>query len=485
MKKIILIIFCLFFLFSCYDELPKWCNQTDMENLKSEKWTESNFYSCNWKIYINIYKKTFMQYNNRFVKHNSNFKSSKILSRFVLVDKNNAYFNFNKIDWVDLDTFVVIDDLFQKDKNWVYFLWTLIPEIDTKTFEKKDFLLENKDLSNYDSKDLLKIQIYSDKNKTYVTIFDWSLPNYLNKFNQLQAFSKDFKFFKIIYFTNDFRKIYFKDKNNLYFLDFDKFEEEKVVENNFINKNLDSWYLDKIESNIYKNFLSRKNIYWYQQIFDGYKSEEIDISDFDWEVGNIWKGLFSIYDWEKYDIIYLYHRFKWYDWVLIWRYDKIPSIKILEYWKILVWENLFIDWYNLWKLNENFDINKIIFEPDFFINEKHYYFIYDWNIYFNWEKIWIQNWKFKAFDNSRYLYQDEKYIYNLWKIIWNSNNFVLISWNFFKNNEFVFFRKSIDFPLEKFENWIVDVPSFWLIEKWLYWDNFWNNYNDLWEKIKK
>ncbi|MEP7197417.1 MAG: DKNYY domain-containing protein [Saprospiraceae bacterium] len=56
-------------------------------------------------------------------------------SRFYAIDKNSAYYSFNKIEGVDIQSFELVGLDYSKDKNHVYFRTQKVNKADPKTFE--------------------------------------------------------------------------------------------------------------------------------------------------------------------------------------------------------------------------------------------------------------------------------------------------------------------------------------------------------------
>lgn len=76
-------------------------------------------------------------------------------------DNKNIYYYGEKIGYIDVNTFVILDELYSKDKNSVYFQGRKIEGVDVETFE----IIDNNESSNEYSKDKRNVYYSGEKIK--------------------------------------------------------------------------------------------------------------------------------------------------------------------------------------------------------------------------------------------------------------------------------------------------------------------------------
>jgi len=90
-------------------------------------------------------------------------KTFEVMDQLYSRDKNNIYYKGERIIGVDITTFEKIDKyVYSKDKNNIYFRGRKISGVDKNTFKKIDELQYSKDKNN----------LYTQKNCTTIQVTD-------------------------------------------------------------------------------------------------------------------------------------------------------------------------------------------------------------------------------------------------------------------------------------------------------------------------
>ena len=152
----------------------------------------------------------------------------KVINQLYSRDKNNIYYDNKKIEGADLPTFQRIDEyIYSKDKNNIYFRGKKISGVDKDTFEKIDKYNYSKDKNNiyYDDKKIEGV----DKN-TFELTYD---------------------------FGSVVNEYYSKDKNNVYYenkklkgIDVKTFRKINRLVDNFLIEDKNGFYIVEKDGNV-------------------------------------------------------------------------------------------------------------------------------------------------------------------------------------------------------------------------------------------
>ena len=152
----------------------------------------------------------------------------EVINQLYSRDKNNIYYDNKKIEGADLPTFQRIDEyIYSKDKNNIYFRGKKISGVDKETFEKIDKYNYSKDKNNiyYDDKKIEGV----DKN-TFELTYD---------------------------FGSVVNEYYSKDKNNVYYenkklkgIDVKTFRKINRLVDNFLIEDKNGFYIVEKDGNV-------------------------------------------------------------------------------------------------------------------------------------------------------------------------------------------------------------------------------------------
>ena len=152
----------------------------------------------------------------------------EVINQLYSRDKNNIYYDNKKIEGADLSTFQRIDEyIYSKDKNNIYFRGKKISGVDKETFEKIDKYNYSKDKNNiyYDNKKIEGV----DKN-TFELTYD---------------------------FGSVVNEYYSKDKNNVYYenkklkgIDVKTFRKINRLVDNFLIEDKNGFYIVEKDGNV-------------------------------------------------------------------------------------------------------------------------------------------------------------------------------------------------------------------------------------------
>ena len=152
----------------------------------------------------------------------------EVINQLYSRDKNNIYYDNKKIEGADLSTFQRIDEyIYSKDKNNIYFRGKKISGVDKETFEKIDKYNYSKDKNNiyYDDKKIEGV----DKN-TFELTYD---------------------------FGSVVNEYYSKDKNNVYYenkklkgIDVKTFRKINRLVDNFLIEDKNGFYIVEKDGNV-------------------------------------------------------------------------------------------------------------------------------------------------------------------------------------------------------------------------------------------
>lgn len=152
----------------------------------------------------------------------------EVINQLYSRDKNNIYYDNKKIEGADLPTFQRIDEyIYSKDKNNIYFRGKKISGVDKDTFEKIDKYNYSKDKNNiyYDDKKIEGV----DKN-TFELTYD---------------------------FGSVVNEYYSKDKNNVYYenkklkgIDVKTFKKINRLVDNFLIEDKNGFYIVEKDGNV-------------------------------------------------------------------------------------------------------------------------------------------------------------------------------------------------------------------------------------------
>ena len=152
----------------------------------------------------------------------------EVINQLYSRDKNNIYYDNKKIEGADLPTFQRIDEyIYSKDKNNIYFRGKKISGVDKETFEKIDKYNYSKDKNNiyYDNKKIEGV----DKN-TFELTYD---------------------------FGSVVNEYYSKDKNNVYYenkklkgIDVKTFRKINRLVDNFLIEDKNGFYIVEKDGNV-------------------------------------------------------------------------------------------------------------------------------------------------------------------------------------------------------------------------------------------
>ncbi len=152
----------------------------------------------------------------------------EVINQLYSRDKNNIYYDNKKIEGADLPTFQRIDEyIYSKDKNNIYFRGKKISGVDKETFEKIDKYNYSKDKNNiyYDNKKIEGV----DKN-TFELTYD---------------------------FGSVVNEYYSKDKNNVYYenkklkgIDAKTFRKINRLVDNFLIEDKNGFYIVEKDGNV-------------------------------------------------------------------------------------------------------------------------------------------------------------------------------------------------------------------------------------------
>ena len=152
----------------------------------------------------------------------------EVINQLYSRDKNNIYYDNKKIEGADLPTFQRIDEyIYSKDKNNIYFRGKKISGVDKDTFEKIDKYNYSKDKNNiyYDDKKIEGV----DKN-TFELTYD---------------------------FGSVVNEYYSKDKNNVYYenkklkgIDVKTFRKINRLVDNFLIEDKNGFYIVEKDGNV-------------------------------------------------------------------------------------------------------------------------------------------------------------------------------------------------------------------------------------------
>lgn len=152
----------------------------------------------------------------------------EVINQLYSRDKNNIYYDNKKIEGADLPTFQRIDEyIYSKDKNNIYFRGKKISGVDKETFEKIDKYNYSKDKNNiyYDDKKIEGV----DKN-TFELTYD---------------------------FGSVVNEYYSKDKNNVYYenkklkgIDVKTFKKINRLVDNFLIEDKNGFYIVEKDGNV-------------------------------------------------------------------------------------------------------------------------------------------------------------------------------------------------------------------------------------------
>jgi len=203
-------------------------------------------------------------------------------------DKDNIYYDWNKIEWVDIESFEVLNYWYSKDKHNVYYFWRKIDWADPETFEN---------LWKYYAKD--KDRLYIIHGVKWLKIITW-----LNTDNA--------ELLEGIYLKADNRVFaIFETVSEILWVDIDTFQV------------FEWWYYAKDKNYIYNHF--GKIIDW------------VDLKTF----GLFNKRRFSFAR-DKYNVYYWWEKLDWADpktFEYLWdNYAKDKNYVYYE-WEILEWKN--------------------------------------------------------------------------------------------------------------------------------------------------
>ncbi len=111
-----------------------------------------------------------------------------------VMDKNNVYFKWNKIDWANIDSFIILscnskytmasyikDCQYSKDNNNVYYYWTILEWADPSTFE----IIDDMDMYTKDNNNVYfewKKMDWVDIDSFESWLYDWEAKDAYNSY---------------------------------------------------------------------------------------------------------------------------------------------------------------------------------------------------------------------------------------------------------------------------------------------------------------
>ena len=152
----------------------------------------------------------------------------EVINQLYSRDKNNIYYDNKKIEGADLPTFQRIDEyIYSKDKNNIYFRGKKISGVDKETFEKIDKYNYSKDKNNiyYDDKKIEGV----DKN-TFELTYDFG--SVVNE-----------------YYSKDKNNVYYKNKK-LKGIDVKTFRKINRLVDNFLIEDKNGFYIVEKDGNV-------------------------------------------------------------------------------------------------------------------------------------------------------------------------------------------------------------------------------------------
>jgi hypothetical protein len=188
-------------------------------------------------------------------------KTYKILDRIFSKDKNNVYYEDSKIIGADSATFEKIDNTYSKDKDSVFYQKYLIKEANNKTFKilKENFSRDNENIywKNYkitkynDSFEILGDGFLKINNRLYETFLPFTYKDLktLKKINNHLWLDKN----NVYYINLDANIIIINDNMNIEKKTFNWEKFRKIKYNYYTDENY-VYYNDKIVSSDINNF---------------------------------------------------------------------------------------------------------------------------------------------------------------------------------------------------------------------------------------
>lgn len=504
MKKIFIIIFCLFFLFSCFAKYPEWCSRETMKNIKIDD-IESNFYDCKWKIYIDErYHHWILSTSEtaaKYVKAKVDDESFEVLSRNYAKDKNNIYKFYRDYwiwfleilnNWADVSTFKSFNwELIQIDKNNVFYRWIKKENIDSTNFQKisENFYKNDENIYFiwYDNINVLDNRAHRE---TFFSFY-WDLFQkdknfiYFNGYRDEISDKIDIETFRPYEMPNDKNK-YFIDKNHTYIVDdnhpitdvnfkiYIVWLNYKHIWNNYYSDNENVYFKYKIlpELSVKSTLEDIKTYHYKKQIFSYhylFKNKGLEFEE------KIKKSKITALKEQKFwrDNFYIFYKFDeknpdkkiisydlsdFFDFDYNWKFE---DIKFIDDFSFIAWENLYYKWKKIWKilkyLLKKSNLRLIYFADDNFylIDEKDIYFKWNKklefvnNYYHNYWIFLVLNWKYvyykweKIFTYEKQKKLNDYYFKYFWVIKYEN-----ISEHFFRYEE-----KWKVFVLTEFNNW--------------------------------
>ncbi len=382
----------------------KWCSKTKISKINKYRtviWINEDLKFNIKNLWFEIYKKywnieylynqlddfIYFSFEKNKIKLNLKLEDVSFTTRNYILWKNNWYYKWKEIKWIDVKSFEILEDWYSKDKNLVYLNWNIQKELDTNTFKNKWIYIENKNNKLYNAPAIrINKNIHKEKkeDKKLIDLRFWYYKDEKNVYTDSYGDglkgvdfwrnSPDIKTFEIL--DDNFAK----DKNNVY-QKVDPCDNNGNEYWNFISlwTNLKAF---KIEWIFFKN---DKEIY----------NEYVDI------VKNVDAKTFEFKNWVYKDKNYIYDYYReswtqectrnlWWTWfnkellfIVNWAdYKTYKKIKDFSYW-------------NRWQYVET-SLNK----------DKNYYFL-------SWKKIKWTNSKEKLLDLGLWYYFNNWNIYNL------------------------------------------------------------------------
>lgn len=369
----------------------------------------------------------------------------------IQIDKNNVFYRWIKKENIDSTNFQKISESFYKNDENIYFIW-------------------------YDNINVLDNRAHRE---TFVSFY-WDLFQkdknfiYFNGYRDEISDKIDIETFRPYEMPNDKNK-YFIDKNHTYIVDdnhprtdvnfkiYIAWLNYKYIWNNYYSDNESIYFKHKILPELsVKSTLEEIKTYHYKNRFLPLEKENPELED------KIKKSKIS--DLEKYEKGFVFYDFDeknpdkkiftiyWIDFFEFEYNWDVKDLILLEYrwiYWLLAWNKIYLNQKYLWdisnELNKNFKIRTIYFSDD------NFYLIDNENIYFLWKKkikleenffdswIFIRNW------NSIYYKWDKIHTYGkeekIFKYFW------VIEYKDFSKHFFRYEKEWKVFVLTEFSDW--------------------------------